>query len=66
MANEQPIEVMSAEDFAEDLKVPKSAIKITKGRTHRASSSDLSMAYQAYQAGDYLSAKSAYRKSAEQ
>lgn len=60
--SDQPIDVMSAEDFSEGLTVPKSAIKITKGHTHRAGNSDLRTAYQAYQAGDYLTAKAAYRK----
>ncbi len=58
----QPIEVMSAADFSEGLHVPKSAIKITKGRSRSASRSDLDTAYQAYQAGDFITAKSAYRR----
>ena len=61
-SSSQPIDVVSADDFAEGLNMPKSAIKITRGRTHRASNSDLSVAYQAYQAGDFLNAKAAYRK----
>ncbi len=58
----QPFDVMAAEDFAEGLKMPRSAIRITKGRTHRTNNSDLTVAYQAYQSGDFLTAKSAYQK----
>ena len=58
----QPIDVMSSEDFSKGLKMPRSAIRITKGQTHRASNSDLMNAYQAYQAGDFQTAKSLYRK----
>ena len=57
-----PIEVMAAEDFSESLTMPRSAIKITKGRSRQAGNSDLAIAYQAYQAGDFLTAKAAYRK----
>lgn len=62
MIEDQPIVVMSAEDFAEGLEAPKSAIKITKARGTVGSRSDLNMAYQAYQAGDYPAAKTIYRK----
>jgi len=61
-ADDQPIEVMSAEKFSEGLSIPKNAIKITKGRSHRTENSDLTTAYQAYQAGDYQTAKAAYQK----
>ncbi|MFK8067351.1 MAG: tetratricopeptide repeat protein [Gammaproteobacteria bacterium] len=58
----QPIEVMSAEDFAEGLTMPKSAIKITRGQVRRPGNSDLTTGYRAYLSGDYLNAKAAYRK----
>lgn len=62
LSKDQPLEVMSAEDFADGLTMPKSAIKITKGRLRRVNNSDLTNAYRAYQTGDYLNAKAAYRK----
>ena len=58
----QPIDVVAAEDFAEGLTMPRSAIRITKGRSHRVSNSDLTVAYQAYQSGDFLTAKASYQK----
>ncbi len=61
-ANNQPIDVASAEDLAKGLRVPKSAIKITKGHTGRATSTDLTLAWRAYQNGDYETAKELYRK----
>ena len=62
IVSNQPIDVVAAEDFAEGLTMPRSAIRITKGRSHRASNSDLTVAYQAYQAGDFLTAKASYQK----
>lgn len=60
--SDEPINAIPAEAFAENLSLPKSAIKITRSGSKLQFNNNLLTAYNAYQQGDYIAAKNIYRQ----
>ncbi len=53
-------QIRPAEPYRQPIAVPPSAIKISRGRTIRRWNGDLTQAYRAYRAGDYVGARRGY------